>query len=172
MIDDRRQFLRAATMSVIGARLGVSGKLMARTALQLSIEGELPSFAGASGWLNSAPLTPTGLRGKVVLVDFWTYTCVNWLRTLPYVRAWSEKYRNIGLVVIGVHTPEFPFEKNVDNVRRATKAMRIDYPIAMDSDYAVWRAFNNEYWRRSISSMPRDAFDITNSGRADTTSPR
>ena len=133
-------------MTVAGARLGVLGKLMARTALQLSNEGELPSFAGANGWLNSAPLTPAGLRGKVVLVDFWTYTCVNWLRTLPYVRAWNEKYKNMGLVVIGVHTPEFPFEKNVDNIRRAAKAMRVDYPIAIDSDYAIWRAFNNEYW--------------------------
>ena len=133
-------------MSVVGARLGVLEKLMARTALQLSNEGELPSFAGANGWLNSSPLTPTGLRGKVVLVNFWTYTCINWLRTLPYVRAWSEKYKSQGLVVIGVHTPEFPFEKNVDNVRRAAKAMRVDYPIAIDSDYAIWRAFNNQYW--------------------------
>jgi thiol-disulfide isomerase/thioredoxin len=146
---DRRRFLGTAAISVIGARSGVFsslGKLMARTALQLSIEGEMPAFNGANGWLNSPPLTPAGLRGKVVLVDFWTYTCVNWLRTLPYVRAWSEKYKDMGLIVIGVHTPEFPFEKNVDNVRRAAKAMRVDYPIAIDSDYAVWRAFNNEYW--------------------------
>ena len=119
---------------------------MARTALQLSIEGQLPSLAGANGWFNSPPLTPAGLRGKVVLVDFWTYTCVNWRRTLPYVRAWSQKYKNMGLVVIGVHTPEFPFEKNGDNVRRASIEMQIDYPIAIDSDYAIWRAFNNEYW--------------------------
>ena len=146
MTDDRRQFLRAATMGVIGARLGVLGKLMARTALQLSNEGELPSFAGAIGWLNSPPLTPGALRGKVVLVDFWTYTCVNWLRTLPYLRAWSEKYKNQRLVVIGVHTPEFPFEKNIDNVRRAAEEMRVNYPIAIDSDYAIWRAFNNAYW--------------------------
>ena len=136
-------------MSVVAARTGVLGSLgkrMARTALQLFTEGELPSFAGANGWLNSQPLTPAGLRGKVVLVDFWTYTCINWLRTLPYVRAWSEKYKNQGLVVIGVHTPEFPFEHNVDSVRRAAKDMRVDYPIAIDSDYAIWRAFNNEYW--------------------------
>ncbi|MGZ7079329.1 MAG: redoxin family protein, partial [Thermoanaerobaculia bacterium] len=142
----RRLFLRTTAMTVAGARLGVLGKLMARTALQLSMEGDMPSFHGANGWLNSPPLTPSGLRGNVVLVDFWTYTCVNWLRTLPYVRAWSEKYRNQGLVVIGVHTPEFPFEKDVDNVRRAAKAMRVEYPIAIDSDYAIWRAFNNEYW--------------------------
>ena len=136
-------------MTVTAARAGVFGslgKLMARTALQLSNEGQLPTFNGANGWLNSPPLTPAALRGKVVLVNFWTYTCINWLRTLPYVRAWSEKYKNRGLVVIGVHTPEFPFEKNVDNVRRAAKAMRVDYPIAIDSDYAIWRAFNNEYW--------------------------
>jgi thiol-disulfide isomerase/thioredoxin len=91
-------------------------------------------------------LTPAGLRGKVVLIDVWTYTCINWLRTLPYVRAWAEKYKDQGLVVIGVHSPEFAFEKDVDNVRRAAKDMRVDYPIAIDSDHAVWRAFNNEYW--------------------------
>ena len=115
-------------------------------AAQLPVEGELPALDGASGWLNSPPLGAADLSGKVVLVDFWTYTCVNWLRTLPYVRAWSEKYKNMGLVVIGAHTPEFPFEKNVDNIRRAAKAMRVDYPIAIDSDYAIWRAFNNDYW--------------------------
>ena len=113
---------------------------------QLPIEGELPSLGGATGWLNSPPLTAAGLRGKVVLIDVWTYTCINWLRTLPYVRAWAEKYRNQGLVVIGVHSPEFAFEKNVDNVRRAAKDMRVDYPIAVDSDHAIWRALKNEYW--------------------------
>ncbi len=101
---------------------------------------------GATEWLNSQPLTAADLRGKVVLIDFWTYTCINWLRSLPYVRAWAEKYKDQGLVVIGVHTPEFAFEKNVDNVRRAAKDMRVDYPIAIDSDYAIWRAFNNQYW--------------------------
>jgi thiol-disulfide isomerase/thioredoxin len=115
-------------------------------AIHLPTEGELPSLGGATGWLNSPPLTPAGLRGKVVLIDVWTYTCINWLRTLPYVRAWAEKYRNQGLVVIGVHSPEFPFEKNVDNVRRAAKDMRVDYPIAIDSDFAIWRALKNEYW--------------------------
>jgi thiol-disulfide isomerase/thioredoxin len=116
------------------------------TALHLPVEGTLPSFSGANEWLNSQPLTPDGLRGKVVLVDFWTYSCINWLRTLPYVRAWAEKYKDHGLVVIGVHTPEFGFEHNVDNVRQAAHDMRVDYPIAIDSNYAVWRAFNNEYW--------------------------
>jgi thiol-disulfide isomerase/thioredoxin len=113
---------------------------------RLPIEGEIPSFAGATGWLNSPPLTAEGLRGKVVLVQFWTYTCINWLRTLPYVRAWAEKYKDQGLVVIGVHTPEFPFEKNLDNVRQEAKNLGVDYPITIDSDYAVWRAFDNQYW--------------------------
>jgi thiol-disulfide isomerase/thioredoxin len=113
---------------------------------RLPVEGELPSFDGATGWLNSPPLTPAGLRGKVVLVDFWTYTCINWLRQLPYVRAWAGKYSGLGLVVIGVHTPEFSFEHNADNVRQAVQEMRITYPVATDNDYAVWRAFGNHYW--------------------------
>jgi len=120
-------------------------QLKARAA-QLPVEGELPSFAGATAWLNSEPLTPAGLRGKVVLVQFWTYTCVNWLRTLPYSRAWVEKYGDKGLGVIGVHTPEFPFEKDIDNIRKAANEMRVTYPIAVDSNYAVWRAFDNNYW--------------------------
>jgi thiol-disulfide isomerase/thioredoxin len=115
-------------------------------ALQLPVEGELPSLDGATAWLNSAPLSAAGLRGRVVLIDFWTYTCINWLRTLPYVRAWAEKYRDHGVVVIGVHTPEFPFEHDLDNVRRATRDMRVEYPIAIDNDYAIWSAFNNHYW--------------------------
>jgi thiol-disulfide isomerase/thioredoxin len=106
----------------------------------------LPSLERATEWLNSPPLTAEALRGKVVLVDFWTYTCINWLRTLPYVRAWAEKYRDQGLVVIGVHTPEFSFEKNLNNVRWAAKEMRVGYPIAVDSDYVIWRAFDNQYW--------------------------
>ncbi len=114
--------------------------------LRLPVEGELPSLGGATGWLNSPPLTPAGLRGKVVLVGFWTYTCINWLRQLPYVRAWAGKYSGQGLVVIGVHTPEFPFEHNADNVRQAVQEMRIDYPVATDNNYAVWRAFDNHYW--------------------------
>jgi thiol-disulfide isomerase/thioredoxin len=113
---------------------------------KLRAESHLPGFDGATGWLNSSPLTPEGLRGKVVLVDFWTYTCINWLRTLGYVRAWHEKYGDQGLVVVGVHTPEFPFEQDADNVRWAAKDMRVEYPIALDPDYAVWRAFNNNYW--------------------------
>ena len=115
-------------------------------AVTLQIEGELPSLDGAGVWLNSPPLTAAGLRGKVVLVDFWTYSCINWLRTLPHVRAWAEKYKDQGLVVIGVHSPEFAFEKNLDNVRRAAKDMGVDYPVAVDSEHAVWRAFGNQYW--------------------------
>jgi thiol-disulfide isomerase/thioredoxin len=106
----------------------------------------MPSFRGANAWLNSPPLSAAGLRGKVVLVDFWTYTCINWRRTLPYLRAWDRKYRDQGLVIVGVHTPEFSFEKDVDNVRRIAKAQGVDYPIAIDSDYAIWNAFYNHYW--------------------------
>jgi thiol-disulfide isomerase/thioredoxin len=106
----------------------------------------LASFSAAYAWLNSPPLTAGDLRGKVVLVEFWTYTCINWLRQLPYVRAWAEKYKDHGLVVIGVHTPEFPFEKDLDNVRPAIKARGITYPVAVDNDYGIWRAFNNNYW--------------------------
>jgi thiol-disulfide isomerase/thioredoxin len=113
---------------------------------ELPVEGRLASFEGATGWLNSPPLSPAGLQGKVVLVDFWTYTCINWLRTLGYVRAWAEKYEDHGLVVVGVHTPEFPFERDIDNVRWAAKNMRVEYPVALDSDYAVWQAFSNHYW--------------------------
>jgi cytochrome c biogenesis protein CcdA/thiol-disulfide isomerase/thioredoxin len=109
-------------------------------------EGELPSLSGASSWLNSAPLTPEAVRGKVVVVDFWTYSCINCLRSLPFVEAWYKKYSNHGLVVIGVHSPEFAFEKSEDNVRRAVSDLGITYPVALDNDYAIWRAFNNQYW--------------------------
>src|SRR5215471_10217638 len=114
--------------------------------LRLPVEGELASLDGATGWLNSPPLTQAGLRGKVVLASFWTYTCINWLRQLPYLRAWAAKYSGNGLVVIGVHTPEFPFEHDPDNVRQAVTDMGISYPVALDSDYAIWRAFANHYW--------------------------
>ena len=106
----------------------------------------LPSFAGATEWLNSEPLGPAELRGHVVLVNFWTWTCINWLRQEPYVRAWSQAYRDDGLIVIGVHTPEFSFEHDIDGVRRATKERAIDYPVAVDNDYEVWSAFANHYW--------------------------
>jgi cytochrome c biogenesis protein CcdA/thiol-disulfide isomerase/thioredoxin len=112
----------------------------------LPVEGALPSLSGAVEWLNSPPLTAESLKGKVVLVDFWTYSCINCLRSIPYVRAWAQKYKDQGLVVIGVHAPEFPFEKNIDNVKNAVARLKIDYPVAIDNDYAIWRAFSNEYW--------------------------
>jgi thiol-disulfide isomerase/thioredoxin len=106
----------------------------------------MPSFAGATGWLNSEPLGLAELRGRVVLVNFWTLTCINWLRQEPYVRAWSQAYRNDGLVVIGIHTPEFSFEHEIDGVRRATKERAIDYPVALDNEHVIWNAFPNHYW--------------------------
>ena len=118
----------------------------AKPAGNLPIEGEIPSFAGATLWLNSPPLTPESLRGKVVMVDFWTYSCINCLRALPYVESWYEKYKDHGLVVIGVHAPEFAFEKDPNNVRRAVADLKITYPVALDNDYAIWQAFNNQYW--------------------------
>ena len=112
----------------------------------LPVEGRMPSLDGATGWLNSPPLTAAALRGHVVLVNFWTYTCINWLRTRAYVCAWADTYKDQGLVVIGVHTPEFDFEHDPDNVRRAAADLRVDYPVAVDNDYAIWNAFNNHYW--------------------------
>lgn len=123
----------AATLSPIPART-------------LATEGTFPSLAGATEWINSPPLTPEALRGKVVLVDFWTYSCINCLRTLPYVRAWAEKYKDAGLVVIGVHSPEFAFEKRSSNVHKAARDLGVGFPVAVDSDFAIWRAFGNQYW--------------------------
>ena len=115
-------------------------------ALRLPIEGTLPPLSGVTSWLNSRPLSLADLHGKVVLLDVWTYTCINWLRTVPYVRTWANKYKDHGLVVIGVHSPEFPFEHDVDNVRRAAAEMHIAYPIAIDNDFAIWNALDNQYW--------------------------
>jgi cytochrome c biogenesis protein CcdA/thiol-disulfide isomerase/thioredoxin len=128
-----------------------NGSMTAATAqkpavTQLPVEGPVPPFDGAVQWLNSPPLTATGLKGKVVLVDFWTYSCINCLRAIPYVEAWAQKYKDQGLVVIGVHAPEFAFEKNVDNVKKAIADLGITYPVAIDNNYAIWRAFDNEYW--------------------------
>ncbi|GHO87050.1 hypothetical protein KSZ_50560 [Dictyobacter formicarum] len=103
-------------------------------------------MGGATTWLNSPPISAADLRGNVVLINFWTYTCINWLRSLPYVRAWAEKYRDHGVVVIGVHTPEFSFEHDLENVSRAARDLRVSYPIAIDNDYVIWRAFYNHYW--------------------------
>jgi thiol-disulfide isomerase/thioredoxin len=113
---------------------------------KLPVEDIAPSFVGATEWLNSPALTADGLKGKVVLVDFWTYSCINCLRAIPYVRAWAEKYKDQGLVVIGVHTPEFAFERNAANVKRAIADLHITYPVAIDDEYSIWRAFENEYW--------------------------
>src|SRR5262249_18271581 len=126
-------------------------KLAARAPLErgfhsLSDEGPMPGLDGAIGWLNSAPLSKRLLRGKVVLIDFWTYTCINSLRPLPYVKAWATKYKDAGLVVIGAHTPEFSFEKEPANVETALKNLSVVYPVAIDSNYAIWHAFNNQYW--------------------------
>jgi thiol-disulfide isomerase/thioredoxin len=112
----------------------------------LAVERRLPGFDGAAGWLNSPPLGADDVQGKVVLVDFWTYTCINWLRTLGYVRAWSERYAGDGLVVVGVHTPEFPFERDADNVRESVQELNVGYPVALDPEYTVWEAFENRYW--------------------------
>jgi thiol-disulfide isomerase/thioredoxin len=149
----RRSFLRTAAITLGGLQFGQFalarggiGRASGRWSRRWSGRGPLSALTGANTWINSEPLTVSQLRGKVVLVDFWTYTCINWRRQVPYVRAWAEKYRDKGLVVIGVHAPEFSFEKNIDNVRWATTDMRIEYPVAIDNDYAIWRAFNNEYW--------------------------
>ncbi len=112
----------------------------------LPVKGHMPAFAGATEWLNSKPLSPTNLRGKVVLVDFWTFTCINWLRTLPALRAWNDAYTKAGLVIIGVHTPEFQVEHEIANVRRAAQEMRVEYPIVVDNDYEIWDAFANRFW--------------------------
>jgi thiol-disulfide isomerase/thioredoxin len=166
---NRRHFLGIAAVTIAAALLGIFSLAKAQFgkpktggsaedqgqsgvhqmmpgAVQLPVEGNFPSLGGATEWLNSQPLTMADLHGKVVLIDFWTYTCINWLRTLPYVRAWSEKYKDQGLVVIGVHSPEFSFERNVANVRQAAKDMKLEYPIVIDNDFAIWRAFDNHYW--------------------------
>jgi len=124
----------------------MQAKPAAGEAPKLPVEGAIPSLDGAVQWLNSPPLTPEGLKGKVVLVDFWTYSCINCIRSVPYVRAWAEKYRSQGLVVIGVHAPEFAFEKDIGNVKKAVADFKITYPVAIDNNYAIWRAFDNQYW--------------------------
>src|SRR5215472_16766800 len=153
MTTTRRLLVAGACIGVVSllcaasvVRVAWETQPMRATTAQLQIEGDLPALDGAIEWINSPPLTTSALRGKVVLVDFWTYTCINWRRTLPYLRAWADKYKDRGLVVLGVHTPEFSFEKALDNVRRETTALEIHYPVAVDSNYAIWRAFLNQYW--------------------------
>ena len=152
MFDDTGSTNRgsgAAAESEPASRPGLIRSIAHRLAgdpLALPVEGRLASFERATGWLNSEPLTPEGLRGRVVLVDFWTYTCINWLRTLPYVRAWAAKYKDAGLTVVGVHTPEFGFERDVDNIVAQSRDFGVEYPVAIDSDYGVWSAFANHFW--------------------------
>jgi thiol-disulfide isomerase/thioredoxin len=139
----------AATMSSPPTRPGLLRTFAHRLAgdpAELPVEGRLASFEGATGWLNSESLAPEGLRGRVVLVDFWTYTCINWIRTLPYVRAWAAKYADAGLTVVGVHTPEFGFERDLDNIVPQSRDFGVEYPVAIDSDYGVWQAFANHFW--------------------------
>jgi len=145
---DRRRFLGNAVMMIAAAQLGIAGcaKAQSTGAARLPVEGDLTSLGGATTWLNSQPLTARSLRGSVVLVNFWTFSCINSIRVLPYLRAWAAKYKSHGLVVIGVQAPEFEFEKNVDNVRWAVKDRMIEYPIAIDNDLAIWQAFDNSYW--------------------------
>ena len=142
--------LEQGLLDVLPAQQPAAGAAMMSTAgapgQPLPVEGTLPSLAGATGWLNSPPLDAQALRGKVVLVDFWTYSCINCLRAMPYVREWAERYRDHGLVVIGVHAPEFAFERNLANVQRAVKDLKVTYPVAIDNDFAIWRGFNNRYW--------------------------
>jgi thiol-disulfide isomerase/thioredoxin len=132
--------------ALVQAEAGLGTKTAAGTKADLPVEGVLPGFSGSTEWLNSPPLTAQALRGKVVLVDFWTFNCFNCLNALPYVRAWAGKYRDHGLVVIGVHTPELPFERDIGNVRKAVARLKIDFPVVIDNDYAIWKAFGNEYW--------------------------
>ena len=139
-MPDRRQFLTTAAMTLAAARLGACGTLDA----DKEQRGLLSALAGAADWINSPAIPVSGMAGKVVLVQFGTYTCINWLRTLPYIRAWARRYT--GLAIIGVHTPEFAFEKDIENVRRAIQQMKIEFPLAIDNDYGIWRAFNNNHW--------------------------
>jgi cytochrome c biogenesis protein CcdA/thiol-disulfide isomerase/thioredoxin len=146
MMGGSNAMMGASNAMTGGPGMMMSNKAATQNSDTLPIEGALPSISGATEWLDTPPLTTEGLRGKVVLVDFWTYSCINCLRAIPYVRAWAEKYKDQGLVVIGVHSPEFAFEKNIDNVRRAVHDLKIEYPVAIDNAYAIWRAFGNQYW--------------------------
>jgi thiol-disulfide isomerase/thioredoxin len=146
---DRRRFLGTAALSLAAAWIGTRDsvlRLIRDEPFRVSGASDLASLGKATAWLNSAPLTAADLRGQVVLVDFWTYTCINWLRTLPYVRGWAGQYKDQGLVMIGVHTPEFSFEENIDNVRLFAKEMGIEYPVAIDNDRVIWHGFANQYW--------------------------
>jgi len=146
---NRRHFFGTVALSMAAGWIGTRDSVLQLITVEpfrISGAKDLASLGRATAWLNSAPLTADSLRGKVVLVDFWTYTCINWLRTLPHVRAWAARYKEDGLVVLGVHTPEFSFEEDIDNVRRSVETMGIEYPIAVDNDRAIWHGFANHYW--------------------------
>jgi thiol-disulfide isomerase/thioredoxin len=145
---DRRTFLRATAVALAGGSFGLLRHWQAAVdrTNAFALADELSALGSATAWINSPPLSAAGLKGKVVLVQFWTFTCINWLRTLPYTRTWAKSYGNAGLVVIGVHTPEFAFEHDLTNVRRAAADLKVEYPIAVDNDYAIWRGFSNQYW--------------------------
>lgn len=152
LIDRIRPASTSVGASMQSSAVTTDGPVMAMKAkpgaeeVNLGVEGGFPSLSGAEEWLNSPPLTSEGLKGKVVLIDFWTYSCINCLRAIPYVKAWAEKYKDHGLVVIGVHTPEFAFERKISNVRAAVAELKIGYPVAIDNEYKIWRAFDNQYW--------------------------
>ncbi|WP_295717963.1 thioredoxin family protein [Mucilaginibacter sp.] len=142
-----KQFTYMRTMFLTAATIFFAAIFVATAQVHKGSAKKMePSLGGATGWLNTQPLTLANLRGKVVLIDFWTYTCINWRRTLPYIREWASKYKDQGLVVIGVHTPEFPFEKRLENISRSIKEMNIAYPVAVDSNFEIWNSFQNEYW--------------------------
>ena len=134
------------TFFATAAAATLSASLVGTSSAEAAPLREMPSFRHATGWLNSPALTPVALRGKVVVVQFWTFTCINWIRTLPYVRAWAEKYEADGLVVVGVHSPEFEIEKNLQEVRQAARELRVTYPVVIDNDFGIWRAYSNQYW--------------------------
>jgi hypothetical protein len=144
--QNRRRFLASAAATIGGLELSMFGLTKSLFGGKPPLDSPLVALGRATAWVNSASLTANDLRGKTVVVNFCTYTCINWLRSLPYVRAWAEKYRDQGLVVIGAHTPEFGFEKDLDNVRRACNDLRVEYPVAVDNDYAIWNGFENQYW--------------------------
>jgi cytochrome c biogenesis protein CcdA/thiol-disulfide isomerase/thioredoxin len=143
---DRVRAASGSMQAAGGSMRAAAGGSPAQAIAKLGSEGEFPSLDGAVSWLNSQPLSTDLLRGKVVLIDFWTYSCINCLRAIPYVEAWAQKYQDAGLVVIGVHTPEFAFEKDQSNVRKAVQDLKLTYPVAVDSNYGIWKAFNNQYW--------------------------
>ena len=168
---DRRRFFGMAALSLAGAWIGTRDSVMHMITVKpfrLSSASDLASLGGATAWLNSAPLTAADLQGKVVLVDFWTYTCINWLRTLPYVRAWAARYKEQGLVVIGVHTPEFSFEENVDNVRKAAKERGVTIPLPSTTTARSGVGSVITIGRRSTSSMRQGACAIITSAKATT----